>query len=46
MLFKLILAFFVKTELGQEILVDLYKKYIFTTPRHYPSSYFRKDYTR
>ena len=30
------------SELGQEILIEFYKRYIFTTPR----TYSRKDYTR
>lgn len=41
MLFRLILAA-AMSKLGQEILIDLYKKYIATTPRPYT----RKDYTR
>jgi hypothetical protein len=40
-LFRLIMAA-VMSKLGQEILIDLYKKYITTDPRHHS----RKDYNR
>lgn len=42
MFLLLILAAAARTELGQEILIDLYKKYIATSPRPYT----RKDYNR
>lgn len=41
MLFRLILAA-AMSKLGQDILIDLYKRYIATTPR----TYSRKDYNR